>query len=454
MKMFNSILFTLLSTLSLASASMSVLDSALNYLGTYNNSFVRKEIPDVFNKSFDISIASSVMEEIPHKELAPMAKDVFRGHVSPQVVERWSALQADESFMMYYQVDKNFTFLTVKHDLDTDSFNVATASTNNVEFANSATLTSQWCHSDDFNYTYKPTMHINGTYAYDDIVKFYMYENIRNQYTNEDRKDMWFGPTKTVLDKSIFGKIPERTTKRFNHLTGKYELAGPWDAAAALLHTMAGILNFNISQLGKIVSNMTGSVVPVETCLGFDQFNTSVSTGKMECVNRSEVPNMVQDVCKEMFWATDDPDALAAQLDEFKYADNETWVMSHIDFSSFNVTHPQYARIWKSVDPDDSECTNWVVTIVRGTVKIAPDIFAKITQEEVGWGLWSETKVDMIYEPHVVTPADVMALDAFFRSIIQNNECDAMGVNATINGFPQIDCKRMRRVLRGLRASA
>ena len=416
-----------------------VLESALSYLDIYNNSYVKKYMPSIYNVSIDIDTA--VMADVGHSVVNEMVQDVFEGRVSPKIVEKWSDLEDDQSFMYFSNVGGMYLFFVVKHDIKGDSYSFAISRSGNDVSGMSSNKTVMWSHSDSYNYTYKPSVFVNGSFPYDDIFLFRSGYSLNEEYTNAVRWDEYLAVTKTILSHKYLLAKPVHTKKRFNEITGQYELAGPWDAFEALLKTMGNVLNFNISKLGNIVNNMTGTVVPVETCLGFDRFNTSVSTGQMECVAVDSVPDMVVDVCKEMLWAAGNNSAeLQAQLDEFKWAQNETWTMSHIDFSSFNVTHPQYARIWKSVDPTNPKCTNWVITIVRGTVKIAPDIFAKVTQEEVGWGLWSETKVDLIYEPHTVTPADVIALDTFFRSIIHINECDTVGVPSGITGFPKIDC--------------
>ena len=84
-----------------------------------------------------------------------------------------------------------------------------------------------------------------------------------------------------------------------------------------------------------------------------------------------------------------------------------------------------------------------MVTFVNGTAKIAPDHFAKVTQKEIGWGLWSETSVDVFEIPHTITPEDLLALDNFFRSLILNHESEIVGANASVTYFPPIDCNQV-----------
>lgn len=403
-----------------------VMESAFHFLKTFNDTDTRK----MFNQkmqNISFHTDTSDIDCVDYSQIHNFVQDVLPySAITTKMVDNWSNIQEHDSFMMYLQENETHVYFSLKRDAPNTCYDFMVSKIVFTPFVNNTNCSSSWCHPDDYHYVDVVPSMKNLTEMERNIVYYITFEALENT-------ESYHYLAGKLLNKKILGE----TGKFYNRLPSDENDA--FDLVRDGLQEMKKILDFNISQLGSI-SNMTGKVVSVNTCLGFDYFDVQVQTAAMTGIPKDSVPDFVNQVFAEALGCAENSTEAQQDIAELKYPANVTWVMSHLDFSSANMTRPGYAKIWKQTDPNDSTVSNWLVSYVYGQAKIAEDIYAKVTQHEFAWGLWSSTSVDIFYEPHKVTPADMLALQAFFRSVLQNGECDALETNATITYFPKIDC--------------
>lgn len=210
-----------------------------------------------------------------------------------------------------------------------------------------------------------------------------------------------------------------------------------WSEVTDGIIMKSNMLKNNISQLANDTS--ISKECAVNTCLKFSYYQYFVDVGKFECVKKEYINDFIDVTFQDVLDSADDPNVIREDLAQFKFASNVSWTMTNFDFASTTMTKPGFASVWKTFDKD-ADCYHWLISSVYGKIKIAPDILKETESDKYFFGMMGGDYTKYYFEPHPISPQDVMYMGDFFQAIIVNAESQVMGLNASITYFPSIDC--------------
>ncbi len=409
---------------------MPVTGPALRFLNTYfNNTIMRAEVLGLLNSTAQPSVDASHVDCVHEKDLDDFLHLVLpEGAVSAAQRQAWASLPANATAMGVATRGQRVSYYAVKHDTGNQCYYFVlsdidfTGLGNATGFDHDANHTHVWTTNDHQDYKFqKPSK--NDTVGWEEDSAFFLSYDAVAALQNAPRKSQYFHGN--LIPASMLGApLPGGASD------------GVFDDVVAFVEHIGSLLNANISAMG---TPPVADATKLNTCLGFDYFNVKVDSSTVECVDTASTEAFVMQVFEEVFWAYNDTEALKRELAELDYGQNVTWALQRLAFSADNTTYPGYAQVYKRKDAT-RDCSNWCISFIEGVAKIAPDMYVEKTEKSYAWGLFSDTEVNIVYEPHKVTPDDALALELFFHAINQNGICAVTGADAFITMFPNLDC--------------
>ena len=396
----------------------------LNYFKLYNNSLIRKEQSNITSQ---MVVDYADIECIDEKNILDFIKKVYKpGGMGKTELKLWLSLKEGEHVISYYNINNNHYSALVNKDMYNKCYNVIIVTTK-FDYMDKMVLnrTSYVKNKDTYKYKYIAINETNPYLYYTQLDKYiFNYMAYESYIINKDneRKSIYFNG-KIIKDEWL---LPYENRDE-----------GIWDTLITGIVSLAKDLKINISNMG---TPSVSKAVSLNTCLGFDTFQVSTDSAQIECVAHEDTDDFVKEVFEELFWAdANESVKIQRELSYFEYGSNVSWSISDMSFSSTNTTTPGFAKVWKQKDPT-RDCTNWLISFSYGKVKLAPDYYEQVTTNEYLWGAISRTSVSFFQNPHKVTPQDLLALQNFFFSVINNNQCITVGADAFIKDFPNLDC--------------
>lgn len=160
---------------------------------------------------------------------------------------------------------------------------------------------------------------------------------------------------------------------------------------------------------------------------GYSAYDQTAQVQILSGVRREGLKYLYELLSGRLDIPTDKRPYIQSALEVIEFSDTNTWANFDIIFNIDDGAKVKYASVFSNRGKNDT--FNFVITEIDASFDLSPDIMIITKKLSILGGLWSQSNVEIEYNPRYITNEELASVFSFFQVIVYKQVAIQFGIN-------------------------